>query len=152
MNKRITSEEIDFIRSHPKIPAKEIATALGRTFRSVTEIRHKYGFLSIRQRRFTLEELDFIRSHPTWSARMIGEALGRTRDSIIQIRHRHGLPLIPSSRVPNSMRYTPEDLAFIAAHPELTAKAIGRVLHRTAGGISAVRHRKRNPNLTKKAK
>ncbi len=89
-----TREEIEFLReNYKKIPTKNIAKRLGRTYRSISKKAFKLN-LCYSSKKWTKEEVEFLKkNYKIISSKEIAEKFGRTNSGLLHKAMKLGLTL-----------------------------------------------------------
>lgn len=145
-----TGEENKFIRDNYKAMSdEEIATALGRTPRSIRAHRRLMGLSKGTgvPKKWSDKEIEFLtNNYETMTDKEIGETIKRSEQSVLHYRQRRGLS--KPNRSNNKIPWTEEEKKYVRDHYEtMSDEDVGKALNRTKKAIQNYRYKNK---LTRK--
>jgi hypothetical protein len=134
-----SERELAYLIANADAPSADVAAALGRSSRAVTQMRHrliKESRLPRRRVPYTAEELTLLADHSLSDAE-VAERTGRSRDMISRSRLQRG---VRDLRRPTPRPWTEDDIERLVALQDRPTKEVAALLGRTIKAIQNQRH------------
>jgi hypothetical protein len=129
-----SEHDLAYLIDHADKPVADVATALGRSSRAVTQMRHRLitaGRIPRRRVPYTADELSLLADHSLSDAE-VAERTGRSRDMISRSRLERG---VRGLRRPTPRPWTPEEIEHLVDWHDRPTREVAELMGRTVKAI-----------------